>query len=70
MCGTAGWDPTQPFHSGSSCHPPGPNFPEPMISAPIPGSWLLDEGVVDAAATAGAFHHRVANIHSCSLSPA
>ncbi len=31
-----GLAPHQPFHSGSSCHPGGPNFPAPMISAPIP----------------------------------
>jgi hypothetical protein len=32
-----GFGPHHPFQSGSSCHPGGPNFPAPMISAPMPG---------------------------------
>src|SRR6266498_3146386 len=69
-----GLGPHQPFHSGSSCHPGGPNFPAPMISAPNPTSCRRAKASSTPPAPPGwpalSFHHRVANIHSCSLSPA
>ena len=37
-CVNGGFGPQAPCQFGSSCHPGWPNFPAPMISAPIPGS--------------------------------
>ena len=34
-----GFGPHQPFQSGSSCQPGGPNLLAPMISAPMPWLW-------------------------------
>src|ERR671919_1435545 len=69
-----GLGPHQPFHSGSSCHPGGPNFPAPMISAPIPGPCRRTKASSTPPVPPGwptiSRHHRVTNIHSCSLSPA
>ena len=69
-----GLGPHQPFQSGSSCHPGGPNLFAPMISAPIPGANrcanasstpLLPPGLPTIS-----LQNRVANIHSCNRWPA
>src|SRR5882672_6737431 len=69
-----GLGPHQPFHSGSSCQPGGPNFPAPMISAPIPGSCSRRKALSRPSLPPGSptnwRHHRVTNIHSCCRSPA
>ena len=57
-----GFGPHQPFHSGSSCHPGGPNFPAPMISAPIPWSCSHKKASSTPPLPPGSptlsFHHR------------
>src|SRR5919198_1170006 len=69
-----GLGPHQPFHSGSSCHPGGPNFLAPMISAPIPTSCCRAKASSMPPVLPGwpalSFHQRVVNSHSCSRSPA
>ena len=70
-----GLGPHQPFHSGSSCQPGGPNLLAPMISAPIPTANCREKAsstppVPPVPPVMSWFHHRVVNIHSCSRSPA
>ena len=64
-----GLGPHAPFQSGSSCHPGWPNFPAPMISAPIPAPNSCRKASSTPPLPPGC-HERVANIHSCSRSPA
>ena len=52
-----GLGPHQPFHSGSSCHPGGPNLCGAHDLGADPGSEQPQEGVVEAAAAAGLADH-------------
>ena len=64
-----GLGPHQPFQSGSSCQPGGPNLFAPMISAPKP--WLCRcANASSTPAEPSGDQNRVPNIHPCSRSPA
>ena len=69
-----GSGPHQPFQSGSSCQPAGPNLFAPMISAPIPSAYRLTKASstppLPPERPSISHPDRVANIHSCSRSPA
>ncbi len=54
-----GLGPHAPFQSGSSCHPGVAELPGAHDLGADPGSELLREGVVDAAAAAGLADHLV-----------
>src|SRR3546814_6316876 len=64
-----GFGPHQPFHSGSSCHPGGPNLLAPMISAPNP-SLCRRSKRSSTPVDPPSFHLLVPNRHSWRRSPA
>ena len=64
-----GFGPHQPFQSGSSCHPGGPNLLAPMISAPMPGPWRCAKAL-STPSLPSASQNLVAIIHSWRRWPA